>query len=88
MSFPELLTVIGGFTVIFHLLRLAWRCWCGFREFVLSELWQVDLRTYGRWAGKLKNNIRYVLLQDGKIKTLTMSNICTVCVAPKAKTLI
>ncbi|KAG7223242.1 hypothetical protein INR49_015598 [Caranx melampygus] len=50
MSFPEVLTIIGGFIAIFHLLRLAWRCWCGFREFVLSELWRVDLRRYGRWA--------------------------------------
>ncbi|XP_071316763.1 hydroxysteroid (20-beta) dehydrogenase 2 [Trachinotus anak] len=50
MSFTEVLTIIGGFTFVFHLLKLAWRCWCGLRQFVLSELWQVDLRTYGQWA--------------------------------------
>nr|XP_040037029.1 hydroxysteroid (20-beta) dehydrogenase 2 isoform X3 [Gasterosteus aculeatus aculeatus] len=50
MSFTDKLAVIGGFTVVFQLLRLAWRCWCGFRQFVLSELWHVDLKTYGQWA--------------------------------------
>ncbi|KAM8897477.1 hydroxysteroid (20-beta) dehydrogenase 2 isoform 2-T2 [Spinachia spinachia] len=50
MSFTDLLAVIGGLTVVFQLLRLAWRCWCGFRQFVLSELWHVDLKTYGQWA--------------------------------------
>ncbi|XP_045895856.1 hydroxysteroid (20-beta) dehydrogenase 2 isoform X3 [Micropterus dolomieu] len=50
MSFSDMLAILGGFTVVFHLLKLVWRCWCGFREFVLSELWQVDLRTYGQWA--------------------------------------
>ncbi|XP_032389892.1 hydroxysteroid (20-beta) dehydrogenase 2 isoform X2 [Etheostoma spectabile] len=50
MSFTELLAIFGGFTVVFYLLKLAWKCWCGFRQFVLSELWHVDLRTYGQWA--------------------------------------
>uniref|UniRef100_A0A671Y4X8 Hydroxysteroid (20-beta) dehydrogenase 2 n=1 Tax=Sparus aurata TaxID=8175 RepID=A0A671Y4X8_SPAAU len=50
MSFTDALTIVGGFVVVFHLLRLAWRCWCGFREYILSERWQVDLRTYGQWA--------------------------------------
>ncbi|XP_034405475.1 very-long-chain 3-oxoacyl-CoA reductase [Cyclopterus lumpus] len=50
MSFNDALAIIGGFTVVFHLLRLAWRCWCGFRQFVLSELWHVDLKTFGQWA--------------------------------------
>ncbi|XP_044227300.1 hydroxysteroid (20-beta) dehydrogenase 2 [Thunnus albacares] len=50
MSFTDGLAIIGGFTIVFHLLKLAWRCWCGFREFVLSEFWQVNLRTYGQWA--------------------------------------
>ncbi|XP_073335475.1 hydroxysteroid (20-beta) dehydrogenase 2 [Pagrus major] len=50
MSFTDALTIVGGFTVVFHLLKLAWKCWCGFREFILSERWQVDLRTYGKWA--------------------------------------
>ncbi|XP_037604840.1 hydroxysteroid (20-beta) dehydrogenase 2 [Sebastes umbrosus] len=50
MSFTDVLAIVGGFTVVFHLLKLAWRCWCGFRQFVLSELWHVDLRKYGQWA--------------------------------------
>ncbi|XP_054482415.1 hydroxysteroid (20-beta) dehydrogenase 2 [Anoplopoma fimbria] len=50
MSFTDVLAIIGGFTVVFLLLRLAWRCWCGFRQFVLSEIWHVDLKTYGQWA--------------------------------------
>lgn len=63
MSFTDKLAVIGGFTVVFQLLRLAWRCWCGFRQFVLSELWHVDLKTYGQWAGNVKENRRYDVLQ-------------------------
>ncbi|XP_044079706.1 hydroxysteroid (20-beta) dehydrogenase 2 isoform X3 [Siniperca chuatsi] len=50
MSFTDVLAIVGGFAVVFHLLKLAWRCWDGFKEFVLSEIWQVDLRTFGQWA--------------------------------------
>uniref|UniRef100_UPI003AAA3FEB hydroxysteroid (20-beta) dehydrogenase 2 isoform X1 n=1 Tax=Centroberyx gerrardi TaxID=166262 RepID=UPI003AAA3FEB len=50
MWFTGGLVIIGGFTVVFHLLKLAWTCWCGFRVFVLSEVWQVDLKRYGQWA--------------------------------------
>ncbi|KAM9348761.1 hydroxysteroid (20-beta) dehydrogenase 2 [Symphorus nematophorus] len=50
MSLTDVLAIIGGFTVVFYLWTLAWRCWCGFRQFILSEYWQVDLRTYGKWA--------------------------------------
>ncbi|XP_069572577.1 hydroxysteroid (20-beta) dehydrogenase 2 [Brachyistius frenatus] len=50
MSSTDLLVIVGGFTVVFYLLKLTLRVWCGFREFVLSEHWQVDLRTYGQWA--------------------------------------
>ncbi|XP_056140328.1 hydroxysteroid (20-beta) dehydrogenase 2 [Lampris incognitus] len=50
MTLSGTLTAIGGLTVLFLLLKLAWRCWCGFRTFVLSEVWQVDLKTYGQWA--------------------------------------
>uniref|UniRef100_A0A8D3CXM7 Hydroxysteroid (20-beta) dehydrogenase 2 n=1 Tax=Scophthalmus maximus TaxID=52904 RepID=A0A8D3CXM7_SCOMX len=46
----DIMAIIGGTWVVFHVLKLAWRCWCGLREFVLSEVWQVDLRTYGQWA--------------------------------------
>lgn len=63
MSFTDVLAIVGGFSVVFHLLKVAWRCWRGFREFVLSELWQVDLRTYGQWAGNVEENVLCVLLQ-------------------------
>lgn len=54
MSSADILAMVGGLTVVFHLLKLVWRFCCGFREFVLSEVWQVDLRTYGKWAGNVK----------------------------------
>ncbi|KAM6983365.1 hydroxysteroid (20-beta) dehydrogenase 2 [Tautogolabrus adspersus] len=46
MSFSAALAVVGGLTVVFF----AWRVWCGLREFVLSQFWQEDLRTFGQWA--------------------------------------
>uniref|UniRef100_A0A3Q3AQM8 Hydroxysteroid (20-beta) dehydrogenase 2 n=1 Tax=Kryptolebias marmoratus TaxID=37003 RepID=A0A3Q3AQM8_KRYMA len=49
-SLTDVLAFFGGLAVAFYLLKLTWRCWCGLREFVLSEHWQVDFRTYGRWA--------------------------------------
>uniref|UniRef100_A0A3Q3WTK4 Uncharacterized protein n=1 Tax=Mola mola TaxID=94237 RepID=A0A3Q3WTK4_MOLML len=50
MSSTDMLAIVGGLTLFFYLLKLIRRCWCVFREFVLSEVWQVDLRTYGKWA--------------------------------------
>ncbi|KAM3850614.1 very-long-chain 3-oxoacyl-CoA reductase-like [Diretmus argenteus] len=50
MYFSDGLIIIGGVTVVFYLLKLVWTCWCGFRLFVLSEVWQVDLKKYGQWA--------------------------------------
>uniref|UniRef100_A0A673CD65 Hydroxysteroid (20-beta) dehydrogenase 2 n=1 Tax=Sphaeramia orbicularis TaxID=375764 RepID=A0A673CD65_9TELE len=50
MLLTDGLAIVGGFIVVLLLLKLLWRCWCGFRQFVLSEIWQVDLRTYGQWA--------------------------------------
>ncbi|XP_053187086.1 hydroxysteroid (20-beta) dehydrogenase 2 [Scomber japonicus] len=50
MSFTNGLAIVGGLTVVFHLLKLAWRSWCGLREFILSKFWRVNLRTYGQWA--------------------------------------
>uniref|UniRef100_A0A665UMC4 Hydroxysteroid (20-beta) dehydrogenase 2 n=1 Tax=Echeneis naucrates TaxID=173247 RepID=A0A665UMC4_ECHNA len=44
------LTIIALVPVVFNLLKLAWKCWRGLREFVLSEYWKVNLRTYGQWA--------------------------------------
>ncbi|KAM9846257.1 hydroxysteroid (20-beta) dehydrogenase 2 isoform 2-T2 [Aulostomus maculatus] len=50
MLFTDILVVVGGCSLLFHLLKLVWKCWCGFREFILSEFLQVDLRKYGQWA--------------------------------------
>lgn len=44
------MAIVGSVTVSFYLLKLTWKCWCWYREFILSEHWQVDLRTFGKWA--------------------------------------
>ncbi|KAL0994329.1 hypothetical protein UPYG_G00120720 [Umbra pygmaea] len=44
------LVLIGGFTVLFYMLKWSWKCWCGFRVYVLSNFWQVNLKAYGQWA--------------------------------------
>uniref|UniRef100_A0A672PKP0 Very-long-chain 3-oxoacyl-CoA reductase-like n=1 Tax=Sinocyclocheilus grahami TaxID=75366 RepID=A0A672PKP0_SINGR len=44
---------IGSITVVYYMLRWSWQCWHGFKVYVLSEIWQTDLRTYGQWAGKV-----------------------------------
>uniref|UniRef100_A0A4W6BR76 Hydroxysteroid (20-beta) dehydrogenase 2 n=1 Tax=Lates calcarifer TaxID=8187 RepID=A0A4W6BR76_LATCA len=72
MSFTEVLAITGGLTVVFQLLKLAWRCWCGLREFVLSEHWQVDLRTFGQWAGKLARRGLDVVLVSRSADKLQM----------------
>ncbi|XP_056314306.1 hydroxysteroid (20-beta) dehydrogenase 2 [Danio aesculapii] len=41
---------IGCVTVVYYMLRWSWQCWHGFKVYVISEIWQTDLRTYGRWA--------------------------------------
>uniref|UniRef100_A0A3Q4HV18 Hydroxysteroid (20-beta) dehydrogenase 2 n=1 Tax=Neolamprologus brichardi TaxID=32507 RepID=A0A3Q4HV18_NEOBR len=67
------LSVYRRTTVTFYLLKITWRCWCGFREFVLSSKWQVDLRTYGQWAGKLaRRGLDIVLISrcDNKLQTV------------------
>ncbi|XP_038134603.1 hydroxysteroid (20-beta) dehydrogenase 2 [Cyprinodon tularosa] len=46
----DTLALFGGLTVVFCLLKFTWKCWCGLRQFVLSEHWQQDLWTYGQWA--------------------------------------
>ena len=71
MSFTELLALFGGLTVVFYLLKLTWRCWSRFREFVLSEFWYVDLRTFGQWAGKVSYILCVVSLAtfNTKVKT-------------------
>ncbi|KAF6728780.1 Very-long-chain 3-oxoacyl-CoA reductase [Oryzias melastigma] len=50
MWFIPVLAVFGGITIVFYLLKFTWKCWGGFKEFVLSEHWQVDLKKYGGWA--------------------------------------
>ncbi|XP_037126651.1 hydroxysteroid (20-beta) dehydrogenase 2 isoform X1 [Syngnathus acus] len=50
MAWSDALMIIGGFTLIFYSIKAAWKCYQGFKEFILSEFWQVDLRTYGQWA--------------------------------------
>lgn len=52
MSSVGLLAFFGGLIGAYQLVKLVWRCWCGFRQFVLSAFWQVDLRSYGKWAGR------------------------------------
>ncbi|CAL8267806.1 unnamed protein product [Merluccius merluccius] len=50
MSATEGLAVVGAICVGCLLLKLLRTCWCGFTTFFLSEVWQVDLKKYGRWA--------------------------------------
>ncbi|XP_061658869.1 hydroxysteroid (20-beta) dehydrogenase 2 isoform X1 [Syngnathoides biaculeatus] len=51
MHWTDALIIFGGLTFILYSAKLAWKCCRGFREFILSEFWRVDLRTYGQWAG-------------------------------------
>lgn len=57
MWFIPVLAVFGGITIVFYLLKFTWKCWDGFKEFVLSEHWQVDLKKYGGWAGKAEETL-------------------------------
>ncbi|TRY96711.1 hypothetical protein DNTS_032196 [Danionella cerebrum] len=41
---------IGAVTVVFHLLRWTLLCWHGIKVYLLSGIWQADLRSYGQWA--------------------------------------
>ncbi|XP_033834168.2 hydroxysteroid (20-beta) dehydrogenase 2 [Periophthalmus magnuspinnatus] len=50
MQLSDTLALVGGLSVLWNLLRLLWRCWRGFRQYILSQFWQVDLRGYGQWA--------------------------------------
>lgn len=61
MSLTDALAITGGVIAVFYLLKLFWTCWCGLQEYLLSELWKVDLRRYGQWAGEVRKNIFYVL---------------------------
>lgn len=60
----SVLAFVGGLAVVYHLLKLVWRCCCGLGEFVLSAVWQVDLTTYGKWAGtvELKLDFKHCLM--------------------------
>ncbi|XP_051750195.1 hydroxysteroid (20-beta) dehydrogenase 2 [Ctenopharyngodon idella] len=44
------LCCIGFVTAAYYLLRWSWQCWHGFKAYMVSEIWQTDLRTYGQWA--------------------------------------
>ncbi|KAI7812419.1 hydroxysteroid (20-beta) dehydrogenase 2 [Triplophysa rosa] len=44
------LCCIGSITVLYYLLRWSWQCWHGFIVYVMSEIWQTDLKAYGQWA--------------------------------------
>ncbi|XP_067261911.1 hydroxysteroid (20-beta) dehydrogenase 2 [Chanodichthys erythropterus] len=44
------LCCIGFVTAVYYLLRLSWQCWHGFKAYMISEIWQTDLRKYGQWA--------------------------------------
>ncbi|XP_030637914.1 hydroxysteroid (20-beta) dehydrogenase 2 [Chanos chanos] len=44
------LSVIGAITALYYLLKWSWLCWRGFKVYVVSEFWPVDLRSYGQWA--------------------------------------
>uniref|UniRef100_A0A6Q2XYS3 Hydroxysteroid (20-beta) dehydrogenase 2 n=1 Tax=Esox lucius TaxID=8010 RepID=A0A6Q2XYS3_ESOLU len=44
------LVFIGGFTVLYYMLKWSCGCWCGFKVYVLSKVWQADLKAYGQWA--------------------------------------
>ncbi|XP_014824743.1 PREDICTED: very-long-chain 3-oxoacyl-CoA reductase-like isoform X1 [Poecilia mexicana] len=46
----NVLTALGGLTLSLNLLKLTWKCCCGFRQYVLSSLCQANLRAYGQWA--------------------------------------
>ncbi|XP_062392360.1 hydroxysteroid (20-beta) dehydrogenase 2 [Sardina pilchardus] len=50
LSVEKLVCVVGCIALIYYLLKWSWKCWCGFRVYVLSEFWQTDLRVYGQWA--------------------------------------
>ncbi|XP_072302438.1 hydroxysteroid (20-beta) dehydrogenase 2 isoform X4 [Eucyclogobius newberryi] len=50
MQLFDTLATIGVLSVVWHLLHLLWRCWSGFRQYILSQFCQVDLRRYGQWA--------------------------------------
>ncbi|XP_056601308.1 hydroxysteroid (20-beta) dehydrogenase 2 [Triplophysa dalaica] len=41
---------IGSIAVLYYLLRWSCQCWHGFRVYVMSEIWQTDLKAYGQWA--------------------------------------
>ncbi|XP_031428377.1 hydroxysteroid (20-beta) dehydrogenase 2 [Clupea harengus] len=50
LSVESLVLVVGYITLLYYLLNWSWKCWCGFKVYIQSEFWQVDLRAYGQWA--------------------------------------
>uniref|UniRef100_A0A3B3ZFI2 Uncharacterized protein n=1 Tax=Periophthalmus magnuspinnatus TaxID=409849 RepID=A0A3B3ZFI2_9GOBI len=65
MQLSDTLALVGGLSVLWNLLRLLWRCWRGFRQYILSQFWQVDLRGYGQWAVPVNQSVHLQLARRG-----------------------
>ncbi|MCJ8748848.1 hypothetical protein PDJAM_G00169270 [Pangasius djambal] len=48
--FGSYLFFLGGVTALYYLLKWSWKTWQGFKVYVLSNIWQTELREYGQWA--------------------------------------
>ncbi|TTO79351.1 Very-long-chain 3-oxoacyl-CoA reductase [Bagarius yarrelli] len=48
--FGSFLCFLGSVTLLYYLLKWSWRIWQGFKVYVLSSIWQTDVREYGQWA--------------------------------------
>lgn len=70
MASAGLVAFIGGLIGVCQLVKLVWKCWCGFRQFVLSAFWQVDLRSYGEWAGKTGTSLIKAIIMNLKCNPL------------------
>ncbi|KAL7834419.1 hypothetical protein SRHO_G00286660 [Serrasalmus rhombeus] len=44
------LCFLGGCTALYFLLSWSWGCWKGFKTYMLSKIWQTDVRKFGQWA--------------------------------------
>lgn len=75
MSVTVVLAIVGGIIVVFYLLKLFWTCWHGLQEYFLSEIWKVDLRRYGQWAGKVRENIFCVLEENAYVERQNANNV-------------
>ncbi|MCI4394659.1 hypothetical protein PGIGA_G00170970 [Pangasianodon gigas] len=48
--FGSYLCFLGGATALYYLLKWSWMTWQGVKVYMLSNIWQTDLREYGQWA--------------------------------------